>query len=492
MRKLRLLSSRLSCTSSARVLLAAMLWLAGSGVSASDWQQFRGPNGSGIAEGDSLPDRFDASTLRWKVSVPAGSSSPAISDKMLFLTALDGEDLITLALDRQDGREIWRQTAPRTRQEKLDSRNHPAASSPVTDGKTVVVFFGDYGLLAYDTAGKEIWRTPLGPFNNVYGTGASPILVEDRVILAVDQQLGSFVSAFDLTTGEQVWTTPRPEAKSGHSTPILYAPEGSAPQILLPGSFLLTSYDAASGEKLWWVEGLSFEMKSTAVVADGLLFIHGYGSPMNERGVEHELPEYKALLADADANGNSLLDRDEAPEGIVREWFDFVDLSTDGRLDATDWSYLGAALRSRNSLLGIRLPAAGARGDLTETHLAWQHYRNVPQLPSPLAYRDVLYIVNDRGIVTRLVPSSGEVIERGRIEGAVDSFYASPIAGDGKVFFASRSGTLAVLEAGASLESATTWDLDGRIDATPALASGTVYVRVGAEVHAYAKADETG
>lgn len=455
-------------------------------TAASDWQQFRGPNGSGIADGQVLPDRFDDTTLVWKADVPAGSSSAAITDDLLFLTALDGEDLVTLALERSSGREVWRRTAPRSRQEKLDPRNHPAASSPVTDGRTVVVFFGDYGLLAYDTSGKELWRTPLGPFNNVYGTGASPILAGGRVILAVDQQLGSFVSAFDAVTGEQVWTTPRPEAKSGHSTPILYTPDGAAPQILLPGSFLLTSYDAATGEKLWWVEGLSFEMKSTAVVADGLLFIHGYGSPMNEPGTLHELPAWKALLADADANDNEVLDESEAPEGIVRDWFGFVDLGADGQLDAADWSYLGAALRSRNSLLAIRLPSGKARGDLTETHLEWQHFRNVPQLPSPLAYRGVLYIVNDRGIVTRLEPGSGEVLERGRIEGAVDSFYASPIAGDGKVYFASRSGTLAVLEAGAALEKTTTWDLDGRIDATPAISSGTVYVRVGAEVHAYA------
>ena len=207
------------------------------------------------------------------MTMPPGSSSPVLTADKLFLTALDGDDLVTIALDRSTGKQLWRRAAPRVRREKLDPRNHPAASSPVTDGERVIVFFGDYGLLAYDTAGAELWKHELGPFNNIYGTGASPILVGDLVVLAVDQQSGSFILALNASTGKVEWRQERPEAKSGHSTPILYEPKGGKSQILLPGSFYLTSYDAVSGDKLWWVEGLSFEMKSTPVVHNGLLFI---------------------------------------------------------------------------------------------------------------------------------------------------------------------------------------------------------------------------
>ena len=77
-------------------------------------------------------------------------------------------------------------------------------------------------------------------------------------------------------------------------------------------------------------------------------------------------------------------------------------------------------------MIAIRLPAPDARGDLTEKNVAWQYFRNVPQLPSPLVYNGILYMINDRGIVTTFTPNSGEVQKRGRIEGAVDSFYASP------------------------------------------------------------------
>ena len=125
-----------------------------------------------------------------------------------------------LCLDRASGRELWRREAPRTRREKLDRRNGPASPSAAVDAERVVVFFGDFGLVAYDHDGRELWRTPLGPFDNVYGMGASPILAEGLVVLACDQSLGSFVAAFDAETGRERWRASRPEALSGHSTPV--------------------------------------------------------------------------------------------------------------------------------------------------------------------------------------------------------------------------------------------------------------------------------
>ena len=465
---------------------AAALTLGPATASESDWSRFRGPNGAGVAEGQSLPSRLDESTRVWRTEVPRGSSSPVFFGDQIFLTALDGEDLVTLCLSKDDGRELWRRKAPRTRREKLDSRNHPAASSPVTDGERVIVFFGDYGVLAYDLSGRELWKKELGPFDNVYGTGASPILAGDHVILAVDQQTDSFLMALDVTSGEVAWRKERPEAKSGHSTPITYRPDGGPDQLLLPGSFYLTSYDVKTGEKLWWVEGLSFEMKSTPVVSDGLLFIHGYGSPLNEPGTVHELEDFGIVMKTADKNGDGRLQQDESPDDLTRDWFGFVNLDGDDDLDEAEWNYFRSALRSRNSMIAIRLPEAGARGDLTSDHVAWQYYRNVPQLPSPLVYRGILYMINDRGIVTTFEPTSGEVKKRSRLEGAVDSFYASPVAGDGKIYFASRSGSIAIVPADGSLEPSSVAEFDAQIDATPALYGGRVYVRAGSEFSAFA------
>lgn len=133
-----------------------------------EWSRFRGPNGSGLSDTKGLPTEFGpAINVIWKVELPQGYSSPVISSDRIFLTGLQNDRLVTICLDRKTGKVIWQNEAPRDRSEKLDPRNHPAAPSAATDGTSVVFFFADYGLLAYDTNGKELWRKPLGPFNNV-------------------------------------------------------------------------------------------------------------------------------------------------------------------------------------------------------------------------------------------------------------------------------------------------------------------------------------
>ena len=111
----------------------------------------------------------------------------------------------------------------------------------------MVVFFADFGLIAYDHDGNEKWRAPLGPFDNVYGMGASPILAGGNVVLVCDQSRGSFASPSTPRPGGKRWRAPRPEALSGHSTPALFEPPGGPLQVLAPGSFRLDAYDAGTG-----------------------------------------------------------------------------------------------------------------------------------------------------------------------------------------------------------------------------------------------------
>ncbi|GAF77010.1 unnamed protein product, partial [marine sediment metagenome] len=236
------------------VLLFMVAIMAQQKTEPIDWLQFRGPNGSGLSETTGLPKEFGPEkNVIWRTALPTGHSSPILTEDYIFLTALEEEKLMTICLDRQNGKIIWRKEAPRPRKEKIDNRNHPASPSPVTDGKQVYVFFPDFGMLAYDTKGKELWRLPLGPFNNAYGMGTSPILVENKVILVCDHNTNSFIIAIDKNNGTVIWKKARPEAKSGHSTPIIYHPKKGGTQILVPGSFYLMSYSTRTGEKLWWV-----------------------------------------------------------------------------------------------------------------------------------------------------------------------------------------------------------------------------------------------
>jgi outer membrane protein assembly factor BamB len=439
------------------------------------WSRFRGPNGSGLSDTTGLPSEFGPTqNVVWKADLPEGFSSPVISGNRIFLTGFRNDALLTFAVDRSTGKVLWERSAPRDRKEKLDPRNHPAAASAATDGQNVFVFFGDYGLLAYDVAGRELWRKPLGPFNNIYGMGASPIVVDDVVVLACDQSTGSFIAAFDKKSGRERWRTPRPEARSGHSTPIVYAPLTGPKQILLPGSFLLIAYAADTGKRLWWVGGLSFELKSVPVIEGDTLYINGFGSGENEPGRRVAVTPSAEVFPVSDKNKDRKLTKDELPTKHSADVMPFTDLDGDNAISVEEWDYYKAAMDSENGMLAIAL---GGSGDMTAKSVKWTYRRAVPQLPSPIVYEGVLYMVNDGGIVTTLKPGTGELIKQGRLKGAIDRYYASPVAADGKIYMASEKGKVAVLKPGGDLEPAVVNDLQDDIYATPALLEGRIYLR---------------
>jgi len=450
--------------------------------SAEEWSRFRGPNGSGVAASESLPLRFGpGENLIWRAPVPPGHSSPVLTKDSVFLTAARGETLLTLRLDRSDGRVLWEREAPRDRADSLDKRNSPASPSPVTDGEAVYVFFSDFGLLSYEVDGRERWRLPLGPFNNLYGMGASPILVGELLVLVCDQNTNSFILAVDKQNGRVKWKTPRPEAKSGHSTPVVYRADSGQEQIIVPGSFYLTAYAAETGEKVWWAKGLSFEMKSTPVLHEETAFIHGFGFPENQPGGRIEVPSVEEAFA-RDANADGRLSPEELPDDRSRSRISFIDLDGDGSLTPDEWSYYRDAMESQNGLLAIRL---GGRGDVSATAVRWTYHKAIPQLPSPLVYRDILYMVDDGGRVTSLHASSGKVIQQGRLQGAIDRFFASPVAADGKIFMVSESGRVAVLPEGGSLEVTAVNDLEENCYATPAISDGRIYLRTSEALYCF-------
>jgi len=451
----------------------------------TDWSRFRGPNGSGISETKGLPTEFGPDkNVVWKVDLSQGYSSPIVHGDRIFLTALRDDGLVTIGIDRTNGRVLWERAAPRDRQEKLDKRNRPAAASAATDGEHVTVFFGDYGLITYDVNGRELWKQPLGPFNNIYGMGASPLIVGDKVILVCDQSTDSYIAAWNTKTGKELWRTPRKEAKSGHSTPILWTPRGGKAQIIVPGSFLLSAYDPDNGNRLWWVGGLSFEMKSTPVVKGDVVYINGFGSPENNPGSKIDvMTTDEAFKHDLDKDGK--LSREEAPSKHAKGYFSFMDLDGDKMWSREDWDYYKAAMESDNGILAIQM---GGRGDMTAKSVKWKYHRGIPQLPSPLIYENVLYMVNDNGgILTMLNPESGELLKQGRLPGGSDTFYASPVAGDGKVYIASEKGQVFVLPPGPKIEPLAVNDMGDGIYATPALVDGRIYLRTLNTLYCFGK-----
>ena len=260
-----------------------------------------------------------------------------LSKGSVFLTGVEDERLLTYAVDRETGLTLWKSEAPRPRRTKLHPKNHAAAASAAVDGDTVVVFFDEYGLLAYDHEGGERWRLPLGPFDNVYGMAASPILVGDVVVLACDQSTGSFVVGVDKYSGDERWRTSRPRAVSGHCTPVVYRTAAGRDQVLLPGSYLLDAYDAQTGERVWWVRGLPGEMKSVPVLLGETLWTHGFASPLNNQGNQIEFPPFEQSLQTMDADGDGRIAAEEIPNKSVQSLFVFFDLDGDKLLDEAEW-----------------------------------------------------------------------------------------------------------------------------------------------------------
>src|SRR5262245_37560544 len=279
-------------------LALASLWLvlfSGGGESAA-WCRFRGPNGTGLAAGAFPAEIGPKENVVWVRAIPPGHSSPVLGPRRVFLTGLKGETLVAFALERATGELAWEREVPRPRRTRFHPDNHPAAPSAAVDADTVIVFFDEFGLLAYDHDGTERWRVALGPFDNAYGLGASPILVGDAVVLAVDQSTNSFVLALSKRDGKELWRAAGPRAVSGHCTPVVRRCADGHDELILPGSLLLDAYDMRTGERAWWVSGIPAEMKSVPVLLGDTLWLQGYNAPVNEHGSQIELPPFPEAL----------------------------------------------------------------------------------------------------------------------------------------------------------------------------------------------------
>jgi outer membrane protein assembly factor BamB len=503
---------KLRNTIGALLFASTLATLAATVAVAEDWPQFRGPNGSGVSASTGLPEVFGPEkNVVWKTPLPPGHSSPVLTRDRVFVTAYAEEKatdnqqsadgakggagvkshkLLVICLDRQTGKLLWQREVPRARAGRLQNVNNPASPSPVTDGANVYVFFQEFGLVSYDGAGKERWRLALGPFNMFYGFGASPILVDDKIILPVDQDSpSSYLIAVDKTSGRVRWKVERPAVISGYSTPIIYQPKQGPKQVVIPESFQLSAYSVADGRRVWWVRGLACEMKSIASSDGEYAYINGWGFPQNQPGEQIGTIPLGEALKRYDKNNDKLIEKSEVTgaekmDKMLRGAFEAFDMDRDEKLNAKDWEVFRGMMASENGLLAIRL---GGQGDQTATAIRWRYQRPVPQVPSTLLYKGVLYMVNDSGIMLSFDPATGGVIKQGRLQGAIDKYFASPVAADGKVFLVGQGGQVSVLKAAGEWEVLAVNELDDEVFATPAIADGRVYIRTRSALYSFGK-----
>ncbi|MCI0457480.1 MAG: PQQ-binding-like beta-propeller repeat protein [Gemmataceae bacterium] len=321
-------------------LALSLLLLTTTALPADNWPRFRGPNGTGVADDKDVPVTWNEKAgVLWKVPLPAlGHSSPIIWGDRLFLQAAPrgGSGRLLLCLNVRDGKQLWSRTVPGT-----TAKTHPksslASSTPATDGERVYTAFWDGReiiMSAYDMGGKPVWDRRLGTFTSQHGAGASPIVYQDKVYFANDQDETSTLYVFDSKTGKTVWEKKRPAYRACYSAPFLLERQGHRPELIVVSTLAITSYEPHSGRVNW-----NYEWKFSAKMP-----LRTTGSPIYHDGM--------LFVCSGDGGGD-------------------------------------------RHMIALNLDGVGPR---TKVTLAWENKKDFPYVPTLLARDGYLYFVNDKGM----------------------------------------------------------------------------------------------
>ena len=464
------------------VLLACLFGLAaGAMASPPAWPQFRGPNSSGVALEANPPVAIGPTNgIIWSTDVPWSPSSPCVLGDRLFLTTFDQGELQTRCYDTRDGRLLW---SSGVKPGKLESyhktENSPAAPTPACDGKRVVSYFGSFGMVCHNMAGKELWRHPLAVAvsGGGFGTGTSPIFAKGLVILDRDQDQNSSVLAVDAATGKTVWETPRPDATGTFGTPVIWRNDG-VDQVVVPGCLRLKGYELKTGREIWMASGMSAFTCTTPVVGDGWLYYASWCPGKSDA----PWPSWENFAQRYDKNNDGAVTPDELPEE-ERAFMTGADVNHDGKITKEDWDILMARnAQGRNVMVAIK---PGGHGDITHTHVAWEFNRGLPYVPSPLFYEGRVYLIKDGGMLSSFDARTGAPNYLQERIGAEGSYYSSPVAAAGRIYIASLTGKVTVIKAGGDKpEILHRADFGDRIFATPALVGNRVFLRTQKKLYA--------
>ncbi|TWT43752.1 outer membrane biogenesis protein BamB [Phycisphaerae bacterium RAS1] len=282
------------------------------------WPQFRGPQARGVCESCKTPATWNIETgenIAWKSPLPGlGLSSPIVwGDRVFVTTAVKPEDAASklkvglygdiqpinepiehsyrvICLDRNTGRVLWDKEAARG---VPKIKRHPKAShansTPVTDGRHVVAMFGAEGLYCFDMSGELKWKKDFGPIDSGFfmvksaqwGFGSSPVIHDGRLLLQCDVQEGSFLAAYDINDGRELWKTPRADVPTWSSPTVLVGKDRT--QVICNGWKHIGGYDLGDGSEIWKMTGGGDIPVPTPILAGGLIFItsaHGSMAPI--------------------------------------------------------------------------------------------------------------------------------------------------------------------------------------------------------------------
>jgi outer membrane protein assembly factor BamB len=473
------------------LLLPVVAACAVAGGAEPAWPQFRGPDGLGIGTGKPPVEFGPEKNVRWKIDVPFGHSSPCILGNRIFLTGLDDGKLVTLCVDRGDGHELWRAFAPAEKIEPTQRIASAASPTPCTDGERVYVYFGSFGLLAYDLQGGEVWRKALPTPIVEFGTGASPIVVDGKVILVCDQDMGSYLLAVDASTGRPVWRTERPGFLRSFSSPFLWKHDG-VQEIVVAGSLAVKSYAVNDGHEIWSCRGMARVSNATPVAGDGLLLVSSWNVGGDE-GARVTMEPFDDFMAANDKNHDGVLTLDEFPPGPIRDRFSQIDVNKDGKVTREEYENMRSMFaEATNQLFAIK---PGGHGDITETHVLWKVARYLPYVSSPLCYGGRVYAVKSGGLASCYDARTGQTIYQAERLNAPGDYYSSAVGVDGRVYVASQKGTVSVIDAdrdATQLHVLARNEMGEQVFATPAVVEGIIYLRTEKHLFAFGETASGG
>jgi outer membrane protein assembly factor BamB len=473
------------------ISLVMMVVFTAMGVGADQplaWPRFRGPEGCGVADREKPPVNLGpGKNVKWKVPAPSGLSSPIVAGDMLVITVFEGGKLYTIAYRRADGSEAWRSEAPAKQIEPYNkSEGSPAASTPTTDGKRIVSYFGSCGLFCYDLSGKELWKFEMPPvaIAGNFGSGVSPILADGTVVLVRDEINNARILALDAASGTIKWEKKR-QSRVSYCTPTAWDTRAGK-QVVAAGHGRMIGYDLKTGAEKWYLASMPSGPCSSPVIADGTLFFAGW-SPGGPDDKENQMPSFDVLLKQADTNKDGVLSREEAQKADLGDFFDALDTNHDGKLTRDEYdAMLKFISEGQNSAFAL---APGGSGDVRASHLLWKKTKGLPYIPSALVYRGQCVMVKDGGLVTAYDAKTGKELYLQERVAAPGRYYASPVAANGFIYFTSLDdGAITVLKAGSAKPevAARNPKLGERVAATPAIADNVLYVRTDRHLYAFA------
>lgn len=253
-----------------RIWLLAALALPSTGAAEEVWPRFRGPNGAGVGATSKLPSQWTEAEYAWKVELPGiGHSSPVVWGQKIFITSGDEEtgERIVLCIEPAAGEVVWKRTFTSTKDRK-HQLNSFASATPAVDARHLYVTWAtphEYVVLALDHAGKEKWRVDLGPYKTGHGSGGSPIVHEDLVVVGNDQDGASSIVGLDSDTGAIRWRVPR-KTKTAYITPCVYHPPGRPAELIFTNwEHGIMGIDPVTGATNWELQTFDQKHVETAI-----------------------------------------------------------------------------------------------------------------------------------------------------------------------------------------------------------------------------------